>query len=75
VTDTLQRAGVSQVTARQKQDLAAVIHLCGASAGLAYARQKFKVRARQRCGDHDLERYLEKVDAMTRAFARMPREL
>ena len=75
VTDALQRAGVAQAAARQKQDLAAVIHLCGASAGLAYARQKFKVRPRQRCGDHDLERYLEKVDAMTRAFARMPREL
>lgn len=75
VTDTLQRAGAVQATPRQKQDLAAVIHLCGASAGLAYARQKFRARAKQRCGDHELERYLEKVDSMTRVFARMPREL
>lgn len=69
-TDALQRYRIVNATARQKQDLAAVIHLCGASAGLVFARQKFRANPGQRCGDHDLGSYLEKVDAMTRVFAR-----
>jgi hypothetical protein len=56
----------------QKQDLAAVIHLCGAAAGAAYAARGFRVAAGQRCGDHDLRAYLARVNAMKREFARLP---
>jgi hypothetical protein len=58
-------------TPEQQQDLAAVIHLCGAGAGAAYARRDFRPASRERCGDHDVDAYLEKVNAMKRLFARL----
>jgi hypothetical protein len=58
---------------RQRQDLAAVIHLCGAGAGNAYASGGFRFRAGARCGDHDVHRYLAKVEALKRQFARLAR--
>lgn len=64
-----QRLG--RVTLRQKQDLAAVIHLCGAGTGQAYAARGFRLTHHQRCGDHDLRNYLARVNALTYQFARL----
>jgi len=47
-----------KAAAAQKQDLAAVIHLCGAAGGAAYAARGFRAAAGQRCGDHELRAYL-----------------
>ena len=58
-------------SAEQKQDLAALIHLCGTSAGDAYARRGFRLSPGQRCGEHDARTYLARVSAMKRVFARM----
>jgi hypothetical protein len=58
-------------SAEQKQDLAAVIHLCGAAAGDAYARRGFRFAPNQRCGEHDARAYLARVTAMKRLFARL----
>jgi hypothetical protein len=58
-------------SAAQKQDLAALIHLCGASAGDAYARAGFRLAPGQRCGEHDVRAYLAQVAAMKRQFARL----
>ena len=55
----------------QKQELAALIHLCGARAGDAFARNGFRVNAGQRCGEHDVRVYLVQVNAMKRTFARL----
>ena len=55
----------------QKHNLAALIHLCGASAGEAYVRRGFRLSEKQRCGEHDVRAYLGRVNAMKRAFARM----
>lgn len=55
---------------RQKQDLAAIIHLCGAGAAESYARRGFKFSG-ERCGDHDPRIYLARVNAMKGVFARM----
>jgi hypothetical protein len=55
----------------QKQDLAALIHLCGADAGDAYARRGLRLAPGQRCGEHDVRAYLGRVDAMKRLFARL----
>ena len=55
----------------QKQELAALIHLCGASAGDAYARAGFRLAPGQRCGAHDARAYLAQVAAMKRLFARL----
>ena len=71
VAGTLERNRIAGATLRQKQDLAAVIHLCGAGAGDVYARRGFRLTARQRCGDHDVRRYLARLDAMKRVFARL----
>lgn len=58
-------------TLEQKQDLAALIHLCGATAGEAYVQRGFRLAAGQRCGGHDPRAYLERVRAMKRLFARL----
>ena len=71
VAQVLERQSIAAAALQQKQDLAAVIHLCGAAAGAAYARRKFLLRAGQRCGDHDLGLYLARVNAMKRAFSRL----
>ena len=71
VARALERQSIGAATLQQKQDLAAVIHLCGAAAGDAYARRKFRLSAGQRCGDHDAGRYLARLNAMKRVFARL----
>lgn len=71
VARTLARRRVTRATLRQKQDLAAVIHLCGERVGDAYARRGFRLTARARCGDHDVRAYLRQVHAMQRVFARL----
>jgi hypothetical protein len=53
---------------QQKQDLAAVIHLCGATAGAAYARRGFRPQRGERCGTHPIAAYLARVNAMKRQF-------
>jgi hypothetical protein len=71
VASTLQRHRIATATLQQKQDLAAVIHLCGAGVGDAYARRGFRLTAAQRCGDHDVRGYLARVDSMKRVFGRL----
>lgn len=56
-------------TLRKKQDLAAVIHLCGPGVGRDFARRGFRPSSRQRCGDHDVKVYLTKVNLMKRHFS------
>jgi len=56
---------------RQQQDLAAVIHLCGAGAGDAYVRRGFRFTRGQRCGDHDAAAYLARVNLIKWQFQRM----
>jgi hypothetical protein len=44
--------------------------LCGAGAADAYARRGFQLTAGQRCGDHDVQRYLAQINSMRRLFTR-----
>lgn len=71
VADIMGRLRIATATLRQKQDLAAVIHLCGAGPGNAYARHGFRLTDGQRCGDHDVRGYLAQVNAMKRQFIRL----
>lgn len=71
VASTLERNRIASATLQQKQDLAAMIHLCGAGAGDAYAKRGFRLTAGQRCGDHDVRGYLARVNAMKRVFERL----
>jgi hypothetical protein len=69
VAATLGSQGIADAMLEQKQDLAAVIHLCGAAAGDAYAKRGFRLSTGQRCGEHDLRGYLAQLNAMKRVFA------
>jgi hypothetical protein len=62
---------ITAATLQQQQDLAAVIHLCGAGAGAAYAARGFRLTAHHQCGDHDVTHYLAQVNALKRQFARL----
>ncbi len=69
VARTLGRNRIVKASLQQRQDLAAIIHLCGSGAGNAYASAGFRFRRGQRCGDHDARRYLARVNALKRQFA------
>lgn len=71
VAATLARHGVHSATAAQKQNLVALIHLCGAGAGGAYVNRAFRLTSGQRCGDQDVHAYLARVAAMREVFAQL----
>jgi hypothetical protein len=68
VSWVLARAGNAKASAQQKQDLAAIIHLCGPGPALAYARRNFRMIATERCGDHLMSGYVSRVNAMKKEF-------
>jgi hypothetical protein len=71
VASALAHRRFAPATFKQKQDLAAVLHLCGAAAGNAYAAHGFRLTRNQRCGDHDVSNYLVRVNGMKHQFARL----
>ncbi len=71
VATTLRHRHIASATPAQRRRLAAVIHLCGAGAGERYARRGFRLTAGQRCGDHDVARYLARLRAMQAVFAKL----
>ncbi len=74
VREILARYEVRSATLQQKQNLAALIHLCGAGAGSEYVRRGLRLSAGQRCGDHEARTYVARVDAMKREFAQIAAE-
>jgi hypothetical protein len=62
---------IAGASVQQKQDLATLIHLCGAGAGNAYARRGLRVAPGQKCGDHDARSYIARVNAMKQIFLRL----
>jgi hypothetical protein len=71
VAETLARRHVTRATLAQKHDLAAVMHLCGVGPAEEYARRGFRLAPGEKCGDHDVRRYLARVNAAKREFARL----
>jgi hypothetical protein len=71
VARTLSAVKPGNATLRRRQDLAAVMHLCGVAAGEAFARSGFRLAAKQRCGGQDVRAYVERIRAMQRTFARL----
>jgi hypothetical protein len=59
---------------QQTQELAAIIHLCGASSAKAFARRGFHPIAGERCGDQEVTTYLAQINRMTREFLRIEAE-
>ena len=70
VSQTIGPRRMGTVTLQRKQDLAAVIHLCGAGTGRAYATRRFRLTPNQRCGDHDLRDYLAQINELKFEFAK-----
>ena len=73
VAITLERHRMASTTLQHKQELAAVIHMCGAGAGDDYARRGFGLIDGQRCGDHDVRVYLAHINEMKGVFNRLAR--
>jgi hypothetical protein len=71
VAFVLARVPDAKPSPRDTQDLATIIHLCGAGPALAFARRGFRLAGGERCGDHSAASYLAKVSAMTRQFQRL----
>jgi hypothetical protein len=65
----------ARANARQREDLAAVIHLCGASIGAEFARRGFRLLPGERCGDHAARIYVDRVRTMRSEFARLDARL
>ena len=74
VTAILARPLKAAASAQQKQELAAIIHLCGAGPGKGLARRGFHPIAGERCGDQEVATYLAQINAMTREFLRIQAE-
>jgi hypothetical protein len=74
VAQTLARFGIARASRQQKQELATLIHLCGAGAGAVYVRRGLRLAPGQQCGDHDAKGYLERVERMKRVFARLEQQ-
>jgi hypothetical protein len=71
VVNTLAARPSVSATLAQKQQLAAVIHLCGSKRGQSFAARGFRSRPGDRCGTHSLRRYLRGVDLMKNRFAQL----
>jgi len=67
----LERRRMAAAGLPQRQQLAAVIHLCGAGGGDEFARRGFQLTDGQRCGEHEVRAYLARVSEMQRAFGRL----
>src|SRR5262249_17033384 len=71
VAAVLASAPDTTASPQRKQDLATLIHLCGAGPARAFVRRGFQLTAGERCGDHLVASYLAKVNAMKRQFSRL----
>ena len=71
VQELLARYHRNDATLQQRQQLATVIHLCGAGAAAGYVRHGLHTMPGQHCGDQDVAAYLGRVHAMTRLFTRL----
>src|SRR5215469_6616670 len=58
----------AKVSRQQKEQLAAIIHLCGAGPAKAFARRGYHLMPGERCGDHDIAAYLAQINAMKQKF-------
>ncbi len=74
VAGVLERHPVRAATLARKQDLAALIHLCGAGAGELYARRGLRLSEGQRCGDHEARDYIARVNTQKRIFEELMTE-
>ena len=73
VSRTLRQLKREDATLRDKQDLAAIMHLCGVAAGEDFAKRRFRLSPNQRCGGQNVGAYLGQMYALQRTFATLAR--
>jgi hypothetical protein len=71
VSAILTRHHVSDPGPQRSQELAAIIHLCGAGAADEYVRRGFHLSYDQHCGDQEARAYVARVVSMKLAFDRL----
>jgi hypothetical protein len=74
VTAILAHHRKTRISRQQREELAAVIHLCGTGPAKAFAGRGFRLMPGERCGDHDVAAYLAQIIAMKRKFLSMADE-
>ncbi|MBV9814243.1 MAG: transglycosylase SLT domain-containing protein [Alphaproteobacteria bacterium] len=74
VTAILGHHRKTKIGHRQREELAAVVHLCGTGPATAFARRGFHLTPREHCGDHDVAAYLAQINMMKRRFLRLAAE-
>jgi hypothetical protein len=68
VTAILGHGRKAKITSEQREELAAITHLCGAGPAKAFVRRGFRLTPGERCGDHDVAAYLAQINTMKRQF-------
>jgi hypothetical protein len=74
VTAILGQRRKPKISRQQTEELAALVHLCGAGPATEFARRGFRLTPRERCGDHDVAAYLAQINAMKRHFLHLAAE-
>jgi len=74
VTALLGHRRKTKISRQQREELAAVIHMCGTGPAAAFARRGFHLMPGEHCGDHDVATYLAQIDAMKRRFLHLAAE-
>ena len=70
VTQALESKQRHNASLEQKQNLAAVIHLCGFGVGQAYTAHRFRLPPHQQCGTHNVRDYLGQVNSLKYEFSK-----
>jgi len=71
VEEILATEKIPRASPERKQRLAAVVHLCGRERAASFARRGFWIVPGERCGDHDLARYVARVEVYAATFRRV----
>src|SRR5215468_8299738 len=74
VTALLGHRRKDRISRQQREELAAVIHLCATGPATAFARRGFRFMPGEHCGDHDAAAYLTQINAMKRQFLHLAAE-
>jgi len=74
VTAILGHRRKTKISRQQREELAAIIRLCGAGPAKAFAGRGFRLLPGEHCGDHDVSAYLAQVNAMKRQFLHLAAE-
>ena len=71
LTALLAKRHPTGLTQQQKDNLAAVIHLCGPAPAASFLRHGFHLAPGERCGDQDIAAYVARVSGFERQFRRL----